>query len=117
MERSTKLLPVPVVGVVRTPGPASAQFCKEAISSVLSTGMGSCSSGFVWVAGGVTNSGLGVGAGIVLGPTPGVPTSSVWMEKHAQLFQGLLHLQVIIDHAPHHLDARVGRRLLQAVVV
>ena len=59
-------------------GPASAQFLKEAISSVLCTGMGSCNSGSGWVAGGVTNSGLGVGVGVVLGPAPGVPTGSGW---------------------------------------
>ena len=78
MERSTGLLPVPVIDVVRTPGLASAQFLKEAISSVLSTGMGSYSSGSGWVAGGVTNSGLEVGAGVVLGPAPGVSTGSGW---------------------------------------
>ena len=71
-------MPVPVVGIIRTPGPASVQFLKEAISSVLSTGMGSYSSGSGWVAGRVTNSGLGVGAEVVLGPAPGVPTGSGW---------------------------------------
>ena len=39
------------------------------------------------------------------------------MKKCAQLLQGLFHLQAVIDHAPHHLDAGVGRRLLQAVVI
>ena len=71
-------MPVPVVGVVRTPGPASAQDLKEASSFVLISGIGSCSNGSSWVAGGVTNSGLGVGAGVVLGPAPGVPTGSGW---------------------------------------
>ena len=79
MERSTGLLvPVPVVGVVRTPGPASAQFLKECSSYVLSSGMGLCSSGSGWVARGVTHSGLGVGAKVVLGPAPGVPTAPSW---------------------------------------
>ena len=74
---STKLLvSVPIFGVVRTPGLASAQDLKEANSSVLIFEIGSCSNGSGWVAGGVTNSGLGVGAGVVLGPAPGVPTSS-----------------------------------------
>ena len=34
------------------------------------------------------------------------------MEKRTQLLQGLLHLQTIIHHTPHHFDARVGGRLL-----
>ena len=71
-------MPVPVVGVVRTPSPASAQDLKEASFSVLISGIGSCSNGFDWVAGGVTNSGLGVGAGTVLGPALQVPTGSGW---------------------------------------
>ena len=79
VDRSTGLLvPVPVVGVVRIPGPGSAQDLKEASSSVLIFGIGSCSKGSGWVAGGVTNSRLGVGAGAVLGPAPGVPTGSGW---------------------------------------
>ena len=69
---------VPVVGVVRALGPASAQFLKECSSSVLSSGMGSYSSGSGWVVVGVTNSGLEVGAGVVLGPASGVPTGSDW---------------------------------------
>ena len=72
------LVPVPVVGVVRIPGPASAQDLKEASSSVLISGIGSCNNGSGWVARGVTNSGLGVGAKTVLGPAPGVPTGSGW---------------------------------------
>ena len=72
------MLPVPVVGVIRTPGPLSAQFFKEFSSSVLSSGIGSCSKGSGWEAGGVTNSGLVVGAGVVLGPAPGIPTCFGW---------------------------------------
>ena len=71
-------MPIPVVGVVRIPGPALAQDLKEASSSMLISGIGSYSNGSGWVAGGVTNSGLGVGTGTVLGPAPGVPTSSGW---------------------------------------
>ena len=67
---------VPVVRVVRIPGPVLAQDLKEASSSVLISGIGSCSNGSGWVAGGVTNSGLEVGAGTVPGPVPGVPTGS-----------------------------------------
>ena len=71
-------MPVPVVGVVRIPGLASAQDLKEASSSVLISGIGFYSNGSSWVAGGVTNSELGVGVGVVLGPAPGVPTGSGW---------------------------------------
>ena len=71
-------MPVSIVGVVRIPGPASAQDLKEASSSMLISGIGSCSNGSSWVVGGVINSGLGVGAGAVLGPTPRVPTDSGW---------------------------------------
>ena len=71
-------MPVPVVGVVRIPGPASAQDLREASSSVLISGIGSCSNGSGLVAGGVTNYGLGVGAGVVLGPALEVPTGSGW---------------------------------------
>ena len=40
VERSTKMLvPVPVVGVVRIPGPASTQDLKEASSFVLISGI------------------------------------------------------------------------------
>ena len=46
---------------------------------MLISGIGSCSNGSGWVAGGVTNSGLGVGAGVVLGPAPGVPIGSGWV--------------------------------------
>ena len=79
MERSTGLLvPVPVVGVVRPPSPASTQFLKEARSFVLISRMGSWSCRSGWVAGGVTNSRLGVGAGVVLGLALGVATGSSW---------------------------------------
>ena len=79
VERSTGLLvPVPVVMVVRIPGLASAHDLKEASSSMLISGIGSCSNGSGWIAGGVTNSGLGVGARTVLGPVPRVPTGSGW---------------------------------------
>ena len=71
-------MPVPVVGVVRIPGPASAQDLKEASSSMLIFGIGSCSNGSGCVAERVTNSGLGVGAGTMLGSAPGVPTGSGW---------------------------------------
>ena len=71
-------MPVPVVGVVSIPRPASAQDFKEANSSILISGIGSYSNGSGWVAGGNTNSGLGVGAGVVLGPAPKVPTSFDW---------------------------------------
>ena len=71
-------MPVLIVGVVKIPGPASAQDFKEASSSVLISGIGSCSKGSGWIAGGVTNSGLGVGVGVVLGPAPGIPTGSDW---------------------------------------
>ena len=71
-------MPIPVVGVVRIPGPASAQDFKEASFSVLISGIGSCSKGSGWLAGGVTNFGLGVGVGIVFMPAPGVPTRSGW---------------------------------------
>ena len=71
-------MPVPVVGVVRIPDPASAQDLKEASSSVLIFEIGSCSNGSGWVARGVTNSGLGVGVGVVLRPVPRVPTGSGW---------------------------------------
>ena len=72
------LVLVSVVGIVRIPGPAFAQDLKEASSSVLISGIGSCSNGSSWVAGGVTNSGLGVGAGTVLGPAPGIPIGTGW---------------------------------------
>ena len=111
------LVPVPVVGVVRIPGPTSALDLKEASSSVLISGIGSCNNGSGWIAGGVTNSELGVGAGVVLRPASAVPTGSGWVEKCAQLLQGLFQLEAVINHAPHHLYARVGRGLLQAVVV
>ena len=65
------MLPVPVIGVVRTPGPLSAQFFKEFSSSVLSSGIGSYSKRSGWDAEGVTNSGLVVEAGVVLDPAPG----------------------------------------------
>ena len=72
------LVPVPVVGVVRIFDPTSPQDLKEASSSVLISGIGSCNNGSNWIAGGVSNSGLGVGAGAMLGPAPGVPTGSGW---------------------------------------
>ena len=71
-------MPIPVVGVIRTSGPASTQFLKEASSSVLISGMGFCSNGSGWVAGGVTNSELGVGARVVLERAFGVPTGFGW---------------------------------------
>ena len=61
---------VPVVGVASASGPPSAQSRRFAISSVLRTGIGSCSSGSGRVGGRVTK--LAVGAGVVLGPAPAV---------------------------------------------
>ena len=70
----TGFAPIPVVGVASASGPPSAQSRRFAISSVLRTGIGSCSSGSGRVGGEVTK--LEVGAGVVLGPAPGVPTCS-----------------------------------------
>ena len=70
----TGFTPIPVVGVASASGPPAAQFYKFAISSVLRTRIDSCSSGSGRVAGGVTK--LAVGAGVVLGPAPGVPACS-----------------------------------------
>ena len=79
--------------------------------------MGSCNSGSGWIAGGVTNSGLEVGAGVVLGPAAGVLPVPVELrlvgEVHAVLSRSFPSSS---RNRPHHLDARVGRRLLQAVV-
>ena len=72
----TGFTPVPVVGVASASGPPSAQSRRFAISSVLRTGIGSYSSGSGRVGGGVTK--LAVGAGVVLGPTLGVPACSGW---------------------------------------
>ena len=72
----TGFAPVPVVGVASASGPPSAQSHRFAISSVLRTGIGSCSSGSGRVGGGVTK--LVVGTGMVLGPAPGVPACSGW---------------------------------------
>ena len=74
VERLTGFTPVPVVGMASASGPPSAQSCRFAISFVLRTGIGSCSSGSGRVGGGVTK--LAVGAGVVLGPAPGVPACS-----------------------------------------
>ena len=67
--------PVPV-GVVSASGPPVAHSRKFAISSVFRTEIGSCNSGSGRVAGGITK--LAVEAGVVLGPTPGVPVYSGW---------------------------------------
>ena len=72
----TGFKPVPVVGVASASGPPVAQFCRFAISSVLRTGIGSCSSRSGRVVGGVTK--LAVGAEVVLGPAPGVSVYSGW---------------------------------------
>ena len=76
VERLTGFIPVPVVRVASTSGPPSAQSRRFAISSVLRTGIGSYSSRSGRVGRGVTK--LAVGAGVVLGPAPGVPACSGW---------------------------------------
>ena len=72
----TGFAPVPVVGVASASGPPSALSHRFAISSVLRTGIGSCSSGSGRVGGRVTK--LAVGTGMVLGPALGVPPCSSW---------------------------------------
>ena len=70
--RSAGTCPVPIVGVVSASGPPSAQFHRLANSSVLRTGIGSCSRGSGQVIGGVTK----LAARVVLGPAPGIPVHS-----------------------------------------
>ena len=71
---------LPVVGVMRFSNPPAVHVLREAISSMLISGIASCNKGSGRSTGGVTKTGLGVGVGTVLGPGTGVnvDASSGW---------------------------------------
>ena len=111
-------VPVPVVGVIKFPCPAPAQDLREAISSVLISGIASCNRlsnrrsykgrtrGGSWDC---TWSNAWGSCRFRLG--------SGWVEERVQLLQRLLQLDAVIHHTTHHLRPRFGRRLLQTVVI
>ena len=113
VEKVTRFASVPVVGVASASGPPSAQSRRFAISSVLRTRIGSCSSGSGRVGGGVTNAD---GAGPYSGRSCLLRLVSGWLEKASQLLECLFHLLAVIDHTAHHLHSRVCCGLLEAVV-
>ena len=108
--------------MVRVSGPPAAHVVKEAISSVLISGIASCNVGSGLSAGGVTTFGLRLGIGTILGSKAGVDVDvgSGWTPvawRRAQLLQQLLHFGAVVHHAPHHLGSCRCIWLLRTLVI